>query len=153
MIPADGRPTAGDDSPRVERQSTDPTTQQNPRRGSTLRWVANIGYAGVLVGLAMIPAAPRIVDFSPPDWLAHGVAYGLQSVLLYWAALPTLGHRRSLTVGLVGAASFGAITEALQSLQPTRTVEAEDLFANVTGAMIACGVIVAGRRLLPWGRR
>ncbi len=69
------------------------------------------------------------------------MAYGIQMALVYWAALPSLGHRRSLVVGVVAAGVFGAVTECLQFLQPARTVELKDLAANAVGALICCGVI------------
>jgi VanZ family protein len=109
------------------------------------RWVANGGYAILLMIMAILPSSTlTAVGSSVPDWLAHGVAYGIQMALVYWAALPSLGHGRSLVVGVVAAGAFGLVTEGLQFLQPARTVELKDLAANAVGALIFCGVI-AGR--------
>ena len=106
------------------------------------RWAANGGYAILLVITAVLPSSTlAAVGSSVPDWLGHGVAYGIQMALVYWAALPSLGHGRSLAVGVIAAGAFGLVTEGLQLLQPARTVELKDLAANAVGALIFCGVI------------
>ena len=105
------------------------------------RWAANGGYAILLVIMAVLPLTLTVVGSWVPDWLAHAVAYGIQMALVYWAALPSLGHGRSLAVGVVAAGAFGLVTEGLQYLQPARTVELKDLAANTVGALIFCGII------------
>jgi VanZ family protein len=111
------------------------------------RWAANGGYAILLVIMAVLPSTLTGVGSFFPDWLAHAVAYGIQMTLVYWAAVPSLGHRRSLAVGVVAAGVFGVVTECLQFLQPARTVELKDLAANAVGALIFCGVIAGvGRK-------
>lgn len=106
------------------------------------RWAANAGYAVFLVIMAVLPSSTiSAVGSSVPDWFAHGVAYGIQMALIYWAALPSVGHRGSLLVGVVAAAVFGLLTEGLQYFQPARTVEIKDLAANAVGALVFCGVI------------
>lgn len=121
------------------------------RRPSTLQWVANIGYAAVLVVMALLPSTSVVSDLSVPDWLAHAIAYGIQSVLVYWASLPMLDRRRALAVGVVTASTFGVLTEGLQLLQPGRSVEFKDLVANTAGALLMCGVVagVSGLRTGP----
>lgn len=108
-----------------------------------IRWGANGGYAILLVIMALLPSTSTTVGISVPDWFAHAVAYGVQMALVYWAALPSLGHGRSLAVGVVAAAGFGLVTEALQFLQPVRAVELKDLAANTIGALIFCAIIAA----------
>ena len=115
------------------------------------RWAANGGYAILLVIMAVLPLTLTVVGSWVPDWLAHAVAYGIQMALVYWAALPSLGHGRSLAVGVVAAGAVGLVTEGLQFLQPARTVELKDLAANIVGALIFCGIIAgigctSGRR-------
>lgn len=94
-----------------------------------------------MVIMAVMPSTFTGVGSSVPDWLAHAVAYGIQTALVYWAAAPALGHRRSLAAGVGAAVTFGLVTECLQFLQPARTVELKDLAANAVGALIFCGVI------------
>jgi len=103
--------------------------------------------------MAVLPSTSRVAVLSAPDWFAHATAYGVQAALLYWAALPSLGHRRSLAVGLFGAMAFGAVTETLQLLQPSRFVEVKDLAANTIGALLVCGVIGGGGQLGRWSGR
>ncbi len=82
-----------------------------------------------------------------PDWLAHATAYGIQTGLLFWALTPLVGVRSGLVGGLFGAVSFGAVTEALQFLQPGRTVEFRDVVANSVGALVVCAVIASAAGL------
>lgn len=121
------------------------TTSRSPTKNQPsilFRWAANAGYAILLVIMAVLPSSTlTAVASSVPDWLGHGVAYGIQMVLVYWATLPSLGHGRSLVVGVIAAGSFGLVTEGLQFLQPARTVELKDLAANAVGALIFCGAV------------
>lgn len=131
-----------DEDPDPQAELEPPTPSRTMHRPSIVfRWAANGGYAILLVTMAVLPSTLTGVGSSVPDWLAHAVAYGIQMALVYWAALPSLGHRRSLAVGVVAAGVFGAVTECLQFLQPARTVELKDLAANAVGALICCGVI------------
>jgi VanZ family protein len=122
--------------------------------GSVWRWLANAAYAAILVVLALLPSIPpvagRVIEI--PDWAAHGTAYGVQAALLIWAWLPSIGTLRSAVAGIVGASSFGAVTETLQLLQPARSVEARDLAANAIGALVFGGLVVIVRTAMS-GRR
>lgn len=117
------------------------------------RWLANAGYAALLVVLALVPSSSLDIGRSVPDWAAHAVAYGLQAGLITWASLPALGRRRALVAGVSGATAFGAVTELLQLLQPRRSVEPADLVANAVGALVACGIIAAVGRSANRGDR
>lgn len=122
-------------------------TATHPRPGARFRWSTNLGYATLLVILALLPSTSSIVSLSPPDRLAHAMAYGVQAALLFWACLPTQRRNRALLVGVVGATTFGMLTEALQLIQPSRSVELADVAANSVGAILACGAIVGVARL------
>jgi len=122
-----------------------------PRPGAALRWATNAGYAILLVIMALVPSMSSIAELSPPDWISHAVAYGVQAALIFWACLPTRGRNRALLIGVVGASGFGIVTEALQFFQPSRSVELEDLAANSVGALLVCCLIVGVARLA--GRR
>lgn len=130
----DANPPSGNQSPL--------SSPKKHRPNIVFRWAANAGYAILLVIMAVLPSSTlTAVGSSVPDWLGHGVAYGIQMALVYWAARPSLGHGRSLAVGVIAAGVFGLMTEGLQILQPARTVELKDLAANAVGALIFCGVI------------
>lgn len=134
IISEDTNPPAGIEPPLSSPRKHRPTIM--------FRWVANGGYAILLVIMAVLPSsALTAVGSSVPDWLGHGVAYGIQMALVYWAALPSLGHGQSLAVGVIAAGAFGFVTEGLQFLQPARSVELKDLVANAVGALIFCGGI------------
>lgn len=100
-------------------------------------------YATALVVLAVSPSLPAAVPdlVVVPDWAAHGLAYGVQASLIFWALLPVAGRLRAAATGIVGASVFGAVTECLQLLQPARTVEVRDLAANTVGAVLVCGTV------------
>jgi len=109
--------------------------------------VINGVYAILLVFMALVPSTSSIAELSPPDWLSHSLAYGLQAALLHWACLPWLGRKRAMLCGVIGASGFGFVTEALQLLQPTRAVELKDLAANTVGAVLVSGLIVVAAHL------
>ena len=97
---------------------------------------ANLVYAAVLLFLGVVPDAPSIgVDI--PDFAAHGVAYAVQTVLLFALFLPSIGRGNAAIFAVAGAVIYGGFVEALQFLQPVRIVEIRDLLANSVGAGIA----------------
>jgi VanZ family protein len=95
-----------------------------------------------LIVMAVMPHPSSAVVSLAPDWLAHASAYGIQAGLLIWALSPVLGGAGALVAGIVGAGLFGAATEALQFLQPERSVEFRDVVANSVGAIVV-GLAVA----------
>jgi VanZ family protein len=105
------------------------------------RWLFNLGYAILLIVLALVPSAALSTTLVIPDCFAHAVAYGVQAGLLFWALKPTLGRAKSLAMGGFGAILFGLCTECLQLLQPERTVELRDVVANTIGVIAAAGAI------------
>jgi VanZ family protein len=118
-----------------------------PRRSIVpLRWAINAGYAILLVVMAVVPRPSSVVVSLGPDWLAHGSAYGIQAGLLIWALSPVLGGAGALVAGILGAGLFGAATEALQFLQPERSVELRDVVANGAGAIVVGLAIALVRR-------
>lgn len=120
-----------------------PSDRLKSSRNLRFRWAVNIGYAILLVVLALLPSTVRLSELAISDWFAHAAAYGIQAALVYWASRPSLGPNRALAVGVLAASGFGVLTEGLQLLQPGRSVEFKDLVANTIGALLAC-VIIAG---------
>lgn len=137
MIDIGGTRSSADDGEDGERSHA----PRDPRPGPASRWAVNLGYAILLIIMATVPSTSRIAKFSMPDWFAHAFAYGIQSALLFWACLPSLRRCRALGVGVLGAFTFGMVTEALQLLQPARTLELKDIAANGVGALLVCGAI------------
>lgn len=126
-----------------------PTTRaRRPRR--SVRVVVNLVYAAVLVVLATVPEFPAGVPSVSDTW-AHASAYGLQAVLIYWALVATTSRMWAATGAFVGATAFGIATEALQLLQPARSVDPRDVAANMVGAALACVVAIAvDRTIAAW---
>ncbi len=112
--------------------------------GSTgLLVAANVVYAMALILLAYIPHIPAPLGVRVPDVVAHGVAYGLQALLL----LALLTRLTSPMIGALGAwlgaGAFGGLTELVQFLQPTRAPQVSDLAADCVGAAVAVGLGLA----------
>ena len=140
VIENEGAPSITDDE-KYNKVCSDSLSAAQNRPRTVLRWATNMGWAILLVIMAVLPSTSRFTAISVPDWFAHATAYGIQAALLYWASFPSLGHGRSLAAGVVGAGAFGVVTEGLQILQPGRTVELRDLAANIVGALLVCCVI------------
>lgn len=110
--------------------------------------VMNVIYAGLLVVLAVTPRPPETSDVSAQ--LAHAIAYGVQAVLLFSAFSRGLPIGQALVASGVVAVAFGALTEGLQLLQPTRHSEFADIVADGCGALVACTVVALLHRV--WGK-
>lgn len=113
------------------------------RPGVALRWIVIAAYSIILIILALIPASAAPESVRIPDWAAHGLAYGIQCILVAWGLSGLTGSRRAILGGFIGAVAFGVVTECLQLLRPDRAVEITDLVANTTGALLACCVMGA----------
>lgn len=107
--------------------------------------VTNVIYAGLLVALAVTPRPPESSGVSAQ--LAHAVAYGVQAVLLFSVLDRALPTGQALVAGGFVAVAFGALTEGLQLLQPTRHSEFADIVADGCGALIACAVVALLHRV------
>lgn len=116
------------------------TRPRRPRR--SVRIVVNLVYAAALVVLATVPGFPAGVPSVPDTW-AHAGAYGLQAVLIYWALVAMASRWWAAAGAFFGATAFGIATEALQLLQPARSVDPRDVAANMAGAALACVVAIA----------
>jgi VanZ family protein len=108
---------------------------------------ANLVYAAVLLFLGVAPDLPNVA-VEIPDFAAHGIAYAAHTALMFALLLPSIGRGRAAIFALAGAVLYGALVEALQLLQPARTVEFRDLLANSVGAGAAAMILyfVTGRR-------
>jgi len=112
--------------------------------GGRNRWLQalvalNVIYAALLAVLAISPRAPGASEV--PDGLAHAVAYGIQAILLYAMLVQKWPSGQALVTGCLGATAFGALTEGLQMLQPTRSTEVMDIVADACGALAAAALV------------
>jgi VanZ family protein len=101
---------------------------------------ANVVYAVVLLTLGLIPDVPQVLP-GFTDVVAHAVAYSVQALLLFVLLLPSAGRERAALLSAAGAIAFGGLVEALQLVQPARSVEFRDLVANTLGAAITASIL------------
>jgi VanZ family protein len=127
------------------------------RRSPGVLWllVLNLSYAATVAALSLAAAPPRVPVLSTTDWLAHGLAYGLQVVLLHGLFRRLVGSAAAIAAAGAVALAFGATMEALQLLQPSRYFEGRDLAANAVGvgcAVAGLAVLSGAHRLSGWRR-
>jgi VanZ family protein len=93
-----------------------------------------------------------VIPFGAPDYLAHGINYGVLGILLIWALAE--GQWPAVTAPLVASAVvlavvLGIADEFHQSFIPGREATVRDVIADAVGACAgACvaGLVVAFRR-------
>jgi VanZ family protein len=102
--------------------------------------VANLVYAASLLLLGVVPDVPDVA-LDIPDFAAHGIAYAAHAALIFALFLPSIGRGNAAVLAFAGAVVYGGFVEALQFLQPARTVEIRDLFANSAGAGLAAIIL------------
>jgi VanZ family protein len=101
----------------------------------------------VMLALAPLdsPPGPQV-----PDSVAHAAAYGLQTLFIYLLFVEFNRSRGSVAAAAICAIGFGVFTEALQLLQPARSVGLGDIVANSVGVAIAgagiSGIVRMNRR-------
>jgi len=101
---------------------------------------ANLVYAAVLLYLGVVPDVPEIAA-GFPDFVAHGLAYAVHTVLVYALLLPSIKRARALIFAVAGVVFYGGLVEALQFFQPARSVEGRDLLANSVGVGMAAMIL------------
>jgi VanZ family protein len=97
---------------------------------------ANLTYAVLLLVLGLLPGIPEIAS-GVPDTAAHGIAYAGFASLLFAFFLPLAGRGKAAVLSVIAAIVYGGLVEALQVLQPVRSVEIRDIGSNSFGAVIA----------------
>lgn len=109
--------------------------------GNVVRFarILSVFFMALLVILALAPDVEGM-GMASPDWFLHGMAYGVFSVIL----LVATGRFRpfdfqAVTVAVLGATLFGALTEVLQLMVAWRSFEVMDIFADGCGALLLGG--------------
>ncbi len=97
---------------------------------------ANLVYAAALLLLGVAPDLPGAA-LDIPDFVAHGIAYAAHTALMFALLRPLVGRGKAAVLAFAGAVLYGGLVEALQFLQPARTVEIRDVLANSVGAGLA----------------
>lgn len=110
-----------------------------PGRARRAVIAANLAYAAVLLVLGVVPDVPEIAK-EIPDYTSHALAYGVHGALLFALFLPLTGRGTAAVLAAAGATLYGGFVEALQLLQPARSVEILDIAANALGAGAAAAI-------------
>jgi VanZ family protein len=111
------------------------------RRRGVAAWALNLGYAGVIASLALLPASVQVGN---RDWLFHALGFGLQTALLtkltrrWWPPLTAVGGAAA------GALLYGTLIELLQIAVPSRRFEVRDLLANAIGVAVIAAMLCLG---------
>jgi VanZ family protein len=108
---------------------------QRPR--VVLAAAVNLAYAAALARVSLMARTYHVPVFSARDWLSHGFAYGLHTVLLYILFRASMTKKRAILRAAGTALAFGGFLELMQMTRPTRYFEATDLLANAVGVGIA----------------
>jgi VanZ family protein len=98
-----------------------------------------LGFVVVLIGItvgSLIPAQSLGSTAAIPDWLRHGVGYGL---LAFFAAVTFM--RFPLWLIFAAVVGYGIVIEVLQPIVADRSQELSDVVSNTIGALI--GVLIA----------
>jgi VanZ family protein len=103
-----------------------------------IRGVCNLACAVLLVISALAPRPPvAVAAIEVSDLLMHGVAYGVQALLMLWLLAALTEPARAMAGAWLVATLLGLATELLQMLQPARSAEVRDLVADGVGAAVA----------------
>ena len=108
------------------------------------------GYCLLLVYLLLAPSplspfgdwgldTDEILERTLSSYLQHVFAYGVLVSIFWWGYRPKRTQAKSLLIG--GACLHGAVFESLQYFVPTRYADLPDLFCNVSGVLLAAGLI------------
>lgn len=114
--------------------------------GKPLVLVVNIVYAVALAGVSVMSEPPRVPVLTEADWLAHGLAYMLQTLLLYCLFRPMTAPSRAIVAAAGTAALFGTVMEVVQVVMPGRFFEIQDVLANGVGIGVGVVLLLGFRR-------
>lgn len=105
------------------------------RRPAT-RWAPVIAWMAAIFFLSSIPRLPGAGTI--PDWLSHGIAYGIGAVLIAraLAAEPARVTASVAVMAVLLATTYGAADEWHQSFVPGRTAEVADVVKDLLGAAL-----------------
>jgi VanZ family protein len=108
-----------------------------------LLWAPVFACATLIYCLSAIPRPEQyfpLLAWALSDKAAHAIAYGALSILCYRALRGGSGvwaARHAFVLAILVSASYGMTDEWHQYFVPFRTMEAQDLFADVAGSFSA----------------
>jgi VanZ family protein len=111
--------------------------------------IGRVGFAFVLIAItvgSLLPASSLGSTASIPDWLRHGIGYGL---LGFFATLAF--HRFRWWLIIMAVIAYGVVIEVLQPILADRSQELSDVVSNSVGAVIgvSAGLITRYRSHSP----
>ena len=116
-------------------------------------WAYWIPAAVTMAGIAFLSHQSDLPDVgvTPPDWLLHGIEFGVLAGACYYGASHGFDRRyRSANAAILAlsiAIIYGALDELHQSLVPGRDVSFSDWIADSVGALLVVSALV-----LIWSR-
>lgn len=136
--------------PLVDRDQSPRTARAARERWRPWRWLAVVGYMGVLFFLSAQSTLPQLPG-APSDKLEHFTAYGVLSLLVVWAA--AAGQWRSIrfrtvVVAIAISSAYGYSDEYHQLFVPNRSYDLMDWAADASGAALAAALAWAWSILL-----
>ena len=141
----------------AELDALDVQSQPSPANGKALTGTIRIrlapdaqGYFSLIL-YAVTPSVPAAGEWLP-DKLAHAMAYGGQTVLLYWVLMSLARPLTATLLAWLLTGALGMLTEILQALQRARNADPGDLMADMVGATIVTLAATLVRRAL-WATR
>ena len=113
-------------------------------------WVPVALVGGAIFFFSHLPSPPS--PPGAPDWLLHGLEYGLLGLVLAWALAGGWGRpispRAGLLTVLLGVA-YGISDEMHQAFIPGRQPAVADVLADTVGTLAGLAAAVAVARLRP----
>ena len=116
-------------------------------------WAYWIPAAATMVCIAVLSHQSQLPDVpgGPPDWMLHGIEYGvLAAACLYGASRGFDRRYRSAKAAILAlsiAIAYGAFDELHQSFVPGRDVSLVDWISDSVGALLVVSALV-----LVWNR-
>ncbi len=108
-----------------------------------LAWMGLIYFLSGRTGNELHSLFPFIDNFNP----GHMIAYFVLA-LLYYAALVKTAHRRPYLKAFMLCFLYGISDEIHQSFVPTRYPDVFDLGMDITGTILALGIIFILKKLM-----
>jgi len=116
-------------------------------------WAYWIPAAVTMAGIAFLSHQSHLPDVSikPPDWLLHGIEFGVLAAACLYGATRGFDRRyrsgKAAMLALSIAVVFGALDELHQSFVPGRDVSLHDWISDSIGALLVVLILV-----LVWNR-
>ena len=90
----------------------------------------------------MMSDPPYVPVLSRTDWLAHGLAYLGQSLLLFLLSRELFPRWSAIAAAAGTAMLFGVVMEVIQLVMPGRFFELDDVLANTVGIIVGVLILV-----------